>query len=149
MEFLKRFSDKSAEVRIAAIDAAKACYIAASSGNVAQNILSKATTSICGYYMRITMSKHPFHVDVLFLLAESLEGRLLDFDDKVRIRAVYAVCDLAKSNLSSFPSELILQAAERLRDKKVSRYYCYFAPQFLDGASLKHFSDICQKECNA
>ncbi|KAM3352868.1 hypothetical protein ACQJBY_024208 [Aegilops geniculata] len=89
-EFLKRFSDKSAEVRIAAIDAAKACYIAASSGNVAQNVL------------------------------KSLEGRLLDFDDKVRIRAVYAVCDLAKSNLSSFPSELILQAAERLRDKKIS-----------------------------
>lgn len=89
MEFLKRFSDKSAEVRIAAIDAAKACYIAASSGNVAQNILSKATTSICGYYMRITMSKHPFHVDVLFLLAESLEGRLLDFDDKVRIDPLF------------------------------------------------------------
>uniref|UniRef100_A0A453G0Q8 Sister chromatid cohesion protein n=2 Tax=Aegilops tauschii subsp. strangulata TaxID=200361 RepID=A0A453G0Q8_AEGTS len=89
-EFLKRFSDKSAEVRIAAIDAAKACYIAASSGNVAQKVL------------------------------KSLEGRLLDFDDKVRIRAVYAVCDLAKSNLSSFPSELILQAAERLRDKKIS-----------------------------
>ncbi|KAM3334027.1 hypothetical protein ACQJBY_028849 [Aegilops geniculata] len=119
-EFLKRFSDKSAEVRIAAIDAAKACYIAASSGNVAQKVLSKTTTFICGYYMRITMCKHPFHVDILFLSAESLEGRLLDFDDKVRIRAVYAVCDLAKSNLSSFPSELILQAAERLRDKKIS-----------------------------
>ncbi|VAH66427.1 unnamed protein product [Triticum turgidum subsp. durum] len=119
-EFLKRFSDKSAEVRIAAIDAAKACYIAASSGNVAQNVLSKTTTFICGHYMHITICKHPFHVDVLFLLAESLEGRLLDFDDKVRIRAVYAVCDLAKSNLSSFPSELILQAAERLRDKKIS-----------------------------
>ena len=88
-------------------------------------------------------------MDFFLILAESLEGRLLDFDDKVRIRAVYAVCDLAKSNLSSFPSELILQAAERLRDKKVSRYYCYFAPQFLDGASLKHFPDICQKECNA
>ncbi|KAM0917251.1 hypothetical protein ACQ4PT_009670 [Festuca glaucescens] len=100
MEFLKRFSDKSAEVRIAAIDAAKVCLvrlelfsqreIAVSSGNIAQDIL------------------------------KSLEGRLLDFDDKVRIRAVYAVCDLAKSNLSSFPSELILQAAERLRDKKIS-----------------------------
>ena len=41
MEFLKRFSDKSAEVRIAAIDAAKMCYIAASSGNIAHDILSK------------------------------------------------------------------------------------------------------------
>lgn len=90
MEFLKRFSDKSAEVRIASIDAAKACYIAVSSGNIAQDIL------------------------------KSLEGRLLDFDDKVRTRAVYAVCEIAKSNLSSFPSELVLQAAERLRDKKIS-----------------------------
>ncbi|KAF0902491.1 hypothetical protein E2562_017891, partial [Oryza meyeriana var. granulata] len=90
MEFLKRFSDKSAEVRIAAIDAAKACYMAVSSGNEAKDILTP------------------------------LEGRLLDFDDKVRIRAVAAVCDLAKSNLNTFPSEVILQAAERLRDKKVS-----------------------------
>jgi hypothetical protein len=52
MEFLKRFSDKSAEVRIAAIDAAKVCLvrleffsqkeIAVSSGNIAHDILSKA-----------------------------------------------------------------------------------------------------------
>uniref|UniRef100_A0A0D9V8B2 Tudor domain-containing protein n=1 Tax=Leersia perrieri TaxID=77586 RepID=A0A0D9V8B2_9ORYZ len=90
MEFLKRFSDKSAEVRIAAVDAAKACYMAVSFGNEAKDILT------------------------------SLEGRLLDFDDKVRIRAVAAVCDLAKSNLGSIPSEVILQAAERLRDTKVS-----------------------------
>ncbi|XP_040378681.1 sister chromatid cohesion protein PDS5 homolog A isoform X2 [Oryza brachyantha] len=90
MEFLKRFSDKSAEVRIAAVDAAKACYMAVSSGNEAKDILT------------------------------SLERRLLDFDDKVRIRAVAALCDLAKSNLGSFPSEVIIQAAERLRDKKVS-----------------------------
>ncbi|KAL6614101.1 hypothetical protein ACP70R_036371 [Stipagrostis hirtigluma subsp. patula] len=89
-EFLKRFSDKSAEVRIAAIDAAKACYMDALPGDEAQKIL------------------------------ESLEGRFLDFDDKVRIRAVHTVCDLAISNLSSFPPEVILQATERLRDKKVS-----------------------------
>jgi sister-chromatid-cohesion protein PDS5 len=89
-EFLKRFSDKSAEVRIAAIDAAKVCYMAISSGNEAEDILT------------------------------SLAGRLLDFDDKVRIRAVAAVCDMAKSNLNSFPAKVILQAAGRLRDKKVS-----------------------------
>lgn len=90
IEFLRRFSDKSAEVRIAAIDAAKACYMDVLSGNEAQDILT------------------------------SLKGRLLDFDDKVRIRAVHTVCDLAKSNLSSFPPEVILEAANRLRDKKVS-----------------------------
>ncbi|KAG2593232.1 hypothetical protein PVAP13_5NG110322 [Panicum virgatum] len=90
IEFLKRFSDKSAEVRIAAIDAAKACYMVKSSGDEAQDILT------------------------------SLQGRLLDFDEKVRIRAVNTVCDLAKSNLSLFPHEVILLAAERLRDKKAS-----------------------------
>ncbi|RLN05424.1 hypothetical protein C2845_PM13G14560 [Panicum miliaceum] len=90
IEFLRRFSDKSAEVRIAAIDAAKACYMVKSSGDEARDILT------------------------------SLQGRLLDFDEKVRIRAVNTVCDLAKSNLSSFPHEVILLAAERLRDKKAS-----------------------------
>lgn len=38
-EFLRRFSDKSAEVRIAAIDAAKACYMDKSSGDEAREIL--------------------------------------------------------------------------------------------------------------
>ncbi|KAJ1286407.1 hypothetical protein BS78_03G350000 [Paspalum vaginatum] len=88
IEFLRRFSDKSAEVRIAAIDAAKACYMDLS-GVEAQDILA------------------------------SLQGRLLDFDEKVRIRAVHTVCDLAKSN-SLFPPKVILEAAERLRDKKAS-----------------------------
>jgi sister-chromatid-cohesion protein PDS5 len=41
MEFLKRFSDKSAEVRIAAIDAAKECCKVVLSGNIAHDILSK------------------------------------------------------------------------------------------------------------
>lgn len=49
----------------------------------------------------------------------ALGGRLLDFDDKVRTQAVLAICDLAISNLTCFPSELVLQAVERLRDKKV------------------------------
>nr|CAB3478957.1 unnamed protein product [Digitaria exilis] len=87
-EFLRRFSDKSAEVRIAAIDAAKACYMDKSSGDEARNILT------------------------------SLQGRFLDFEEKVRMRAVNTVCDLAKSNPSSFPHGVVLLAAERLRDKK-------------------------------
>ncbi|XP_073000395.1 sister chromatid cohesion protein PDS5 homolog B isoform X2 [Typha latifolia] len=90
VEFLKRFSDKSTEVRMAAIECAKACYTALPSGNEAHDILA------------------------------ALEGRLLDFDDKVRTQAVIAVCDLAKSNLTCFPSEVVLHAVERLRDKKVS-----------------------------
>ncbi|WOL16058.1 sister chromatid cohesion protein [Canna indica] len=88
VEFLKRFSDKSTEVRVAAIECARECYMAHPFGKEAQDILS------------------------------AIEGRLLDFDDKVRIEAVFAVCDLAKSNLTYFPSEIVLQAVERLRDKK-------------------------------
>ncbi|URD78431.1 Sister chromatid cohesion protein PDS5 [Musa troglodytarum] len=90
VEFLKRLSDKSVEVRIAAIEHARECYFA-----------------------------HPFGSEARDILA-ALEGRLLDFDDKVRTEAVFAVCDLAKSSLTCFPSEIILQAVERLRDKKVS-----------------------------
>lgn len=71
-------------------------------------------------------------------LAASLEGRLLDFDEKVRIRAVHTVCDLAKSNLSS-SAKLILRAAERLRDKKVSiNCWCFSVQLFLYNASPKH-----------
>lgn len=49
----------------------------------------------------------------------AIQGRLLDHDDKVRMEAVNVVCELAKTNLCKF-SDLITQAAERLRDKKVS-----------------------------
>ncbi|XP_058091316.1 sister chromatid cohesion protein PDS5 homolog B [Magnolia sinica] len=90
VEFLKRFSDKSAEVRVSAVECSKACYMANPSGTEAIELLT------------------------------ALEGRLLDFDDKVRTQAVNAVCDLAKSNLRYIQPELILQAMERLRDKKVS-----------------------------
>lgn len=41
VEFLKRFSDKSSEIRIAAIECAKACYMADTSGSEARDILSE------------------------------------------------------------------------------------------------------------
>ncbi|KAF9608421.1 hypothetical protein IFM89_009787 [Coptis chinensis] len=90
VEFLKRFSDKSVEVRISALQCAKACYTAVPSGSETLEILA------------------------------ALEGRLLDFDDKVRTQAVVTVCDLAKSNLKCIPSEIILRAMERLRQEGVS-----------------------------
>ncbi|KAK1263732.1 hypothetical protein QJS04_geneDACA022342 [Acorus gramineus] len=111
VEFLNRFSDKSAEVRACAVECAKACYVANPWGTEAQSVLA------------------------------ALEGRLLDFDDKVRTKAVIAVCDLAKSSLTYIPfeySEMVSKAAERLRDKKdfvrknamqklleLYRAYCY------------------------
>ncbi|XP_058218154.1 sister chromatid cohesion protein PDS5 homolog B isoform X2 [Rhododendron vialii] len=90
LEFTKRFSDKSAEVRLGAISCAKAFYMTYSSGTEALEVLT------------------------------ALEGRLLDFDDRVRTQAVVVVCDLARANLKSVPHELISRATERLRDKKVS-----------------------------
>lgn len=41
IEFLKRFSDKSSEVRSSAVDCAKACYLVKSSGAEAFEILSE------------------------------------------------------------------------------------------------------------
>ncbi|KAL7603365.1 hypothetical protein Lser_V15G19189 [Lactuca serriola] len=90
IEFLNRFSDKSAAVRVNAVLCAKPFYFTNPSGEESIAVLS------------------------------ALEGRLLDFDDKVRIQAVAVVCDLAKSNLRPLPLEIIAQAAKRLRDKKVT-----------------------------
>ncbi|XP_076919857.1 sister chromatid cohesion protein PDS5 homolog B-like [Bidens hawaiensis] len=89
MEFINRFSDKSAAVRLIAVLCAKSFYLINPPGEESTMVLS------------------------------ALEGRLLDFDDKVRTQAVAVVCDLAKSNFRPVPSEMIAQAAKRLRDKKV------------------------------
>ncbi|GAB2260584.1 hypothetical protein Droror1_Dr00011439 [Drosera rotundifolia] len=89
-DLLKRFSDKVAEVRINAIRAVKACY-----------------------------SANPLMIDHKHVLA-SFEGRLLDSDYRVRMEAVIAVCDIARSNLRTFPGELLVRAADRLRDKMAS-----------------------------
>lgn len=40
VEFLRRFSDKSAEVRMAALKCGKQCYLANPSGNKASGVLS-------------------------------------------------------------------------------------------------------------
>ncbi|KAL6962149.1 hypothetical protein U1Q18_037103 [Sarracenia purpurea var. burkii] len=90
IEFTKRFSDKSAEVRIGAISCAKAFYMNNPSGTESLEVLA------------------------------ALEGRLLDFDERVRAHAVVAACELARDNLKSVPHNLISRATERLRDKKVS-----------------------------
>ncbi|KAG7980769.1 hypothetical protein I3843_05G200200 [Carya illinoinensis] len=90
LEFLKRFSDKSVEVRVSALQCVKAFYLANPSGTALHEVLT------------------------------ALEDRLLDFDDRVRMQAVIVACDLALSNLKSVPPKLISQATERLRDKKIS-----------------------------
>ncbi|KAL4183551.1 hypothetical protein AMTRI_Chr11g98840 [Amborella trichopoda] len=89
VEFLKRFSDKSAEVRLIAVECAKGCFMANPSGPETLEIVA------------------------------ALKGRLLDFDDKVRMQVVNVICDIAKVSPRCIPSELIMDASERLRDKKV------------------------------
>ncbi|KAK4276740.1 hypothetical protein QN277_014853 [Acacia crassicarpa] len=90
MEFLNRFSDKSVDVRISALQCAKAIYVANTSGREFHQII------------------------------RAIEDRLLDFDDRVRMQAILVACDLSKSNLQLAPSKLISQVTERIRDKKIS-----------------------------
>ncbi|XP_012567744.1 sister chromatid cohesion protein PDS5 homolog B isoform X3 [Cicer arietinum] len=89
VEFLKRFSDKSVDVRISALQCAKAFYVANPYGRESHDIIS------------------------------SVEGRLLDFDDRVRMQAVVVACDICSSNLMLVPLKLMSEATERLRDKKI------------------------------
>ncbi|GMJ02433.1 hypothetical protein like AT1G77600 [Hibiscus trionum] len=90
IEFLKRFGDKSSEVRVAALECAKACCLANPSG-----------------------------IESLELHT-AIKDRLLDFDDKVRMQAVIVACDITRSNLKYTSPEFISEFTERLRDKKIS-----------------------------
>ncbi|TYG84206.1 hypothetical protein ES288_D01G231300v1 [Gossypium darwinii] len=90
VEFLKRFADKSSEVRVTALQCAKACCLANPSG-----------------------------IESLELLP-AIKDRLLDFDDKVRMQAVIVACDIARSNLKYTSHEFVSEFTERLRDKKIS-----------------------------
>eukprot|EP00250_Pteridium_aquilinum_P017571 c23690_g1_i1 orf=2-3739(-) len=115
LEFLKRFTDKVAEVRLAMIDCAKDCLRANPSGNEATEILA------------------------------GLDDRILDSEEAIRLRAVVVVCELAKHNFKWVPNSLLKHIAERLRDKKVlvrkeafqrlSEVYRAYAGKCYDGVS--------------
>ncbi|XP_061341944.1 sister chromatid cohesion protein PDS5 homolog B [Gastrolobium bilobum] len=111
VEFLKRFSDKSVDVRISALQCAKAFYMANPYGRESNEIIT------------------------------SVEDRLLDVDDRVRMQAVLVACDISCSNLKHVPSKLISQTTERLRDKKIS--VRKRALQKL----IKVYQDYCKKCC--
>ncbi|CAM8937206.1 unnamed protein product [Rhodiola kirilowii] len=89
-DFLKKFSDISPEVRVSSVQCVKSYYMSNPYGPESDNLL------------------------------RALSDRLLDFDDSVRSHSVVVVCELAISNLKSFPAELISEATKRLRDKKIS-----------------------------
>ncbi|CAN8234143.1 unnamed protein product [Cochlearia groenlandica] len=107
-EFLRRFSDKSAEVRMAALKCGKECYLANSSGNKAAGVLS------------------------------AIQERLLDFDDKVRTQALIVACDIMKFNMKYAPLNLISEAIERLRDKKIH----------VRKKALQKLTEVYQEYCN-
>ncbi|KAJ7523458.1 hypothetical protein O6H91_18G050900 [Diphasiastrum complanatum] len=88
-EFLKRFTDKAVEVRLAMVECSRKCLMANPMGPEASEILS------------------------------ALNERLLDFDDKVRMVVVKAICDLAKANFKWVPMDVMKHVADRLRDKKI------------------------------
>lgn len=89
LEFLKRFTDKVADVRLTMIDCAKDCLRANPSGNEAAEILV------------------------------GLDDRILDSEESIRLRTVVVVCELAKQNFKWIPISVLKHIAERLRDKKV------------------------------
>lgn len=52
-------------------------------------------------------------------MSAAIQERLLDFDDRVRTQALVVACDIMKFSTKSVPLNLISEATERLRDKKV------------------------------
>ncbi|KAJ8766127.1 hypothetical protein K2173_021644 [Erythroxylum novogranatense] len=62
----------------------------------------------------------PVEKNLLNFYIVGVEGRLLDFDDKVRTQAVVAVRDLAISNLKFFPSE---SYQKPLKDFGIRRFF--------------------------
>ncbi|KAI5389665.1 hypothetical protein KIW84_075094 [Lathyrus oleraceus] len=76
-QFLRRFSDKSVDVRNSALQCAKAFYAADLFGRESLEMIT------------------------------SVEGQLLDFDDRVRMQTVTVACDICGSNLKRAPLKLM------------------------------------------
>ncbi|KAI5067093.1 hypothetical protein GOP47_0017621 [Adiantum capillus-veneris] len=90
LEYLKRFTDKAVDVRLAMVKCAKQCLLAHPSGPKARDFLS------------------------------ALSDRLQDFETEVRLHAVLAICDVAQSNPQLTLVNEMKRVAERLRDKEVT-----------------------------
>lgn len=86
VEYVKRFTDKAVEVRLAMVECAKQCLLANPSGPRARQFLN------------------------------ALSDRLQDFDNGVRLHVVLAICDFAESNPEFTLVDELKRVAERLRD---------------------------------
>ncbi|KAL0443057.1 UNVERIFIED_CONTAM: Sister chromatid cohesion protein PDS5 [Sesamum latifolium] len=89
LEFLKRLTDRVAEVRTSVLEHLKICLLV-----------------------------NPFRAEAPRIIS-ALCDRLLDYDENVRKQVVSVVCDVACRALTSIPVETIKLVAERLRDKSL------------------------------
>ncbi|CAM8921419.1 unnamed protein product [Rhodiola kirilowii] len=88
-EFLKRLTDRVAEVRMAVLENIQSCLLSNPSRPEASQIFS------------------------------ALQERLLDFDERVRKQVVSVICDMMCYDMRSVPVETFKLIAERLRDESV------------------------------
>ncbi|XP_057765095.1 sister chromatid cohesion protein PDS5 homolog A isoform X2 [Salvia miltiorrhiza] len=93
-EFLKRLTDRVAEVRMSVLEHVKSCLLV-----------------------------NPFRPEAPQIIS-ALCDRLLDYEESVRKKVVSVVCDVVCHAVTSIPIETIKLVAERLRDKSllVKRY---------------------------
>ncbi|CAI9783991.1 unnamed protein product [Fraxinus pennsylvanica] len=90
LEFLKRLTDRTVEVRMSVLERMKICLLA-----------------------------DPFRAEALQMIS-ALCDRLLDYDDVVRKQVVCVLSDVACHALTSMPLGNIKLISERLRDKSLS-----------------------------
>ncbi|XP_042029643.1 sister chromatid cohesion protein PDS5 homolog B-like isoform X1 [Salvia splendens] len=93
-EFLKRLTDRVAEVRMSVLEHVKSCLLV-----------------------------NPFRPEAPQIIS-ALCDRLLDYEESVRKKVVSVVCDVVCHTITSIPDETIKLVSERLKDKSllVKRY---------------------------
>ncbi|KAH0459071.1 hypothetical protein IEQ34_011885 [Dendrobium chrysotoxum] len=89
-EFVKRLTDRVADIRVSVIGHLKNCLM-----------------------LNTSRAEAP-------LIIKALSDRLLDYDENVRKHVVAAICDLACHSVKVIPVETAKIVAERLRDKSLS-----------------------------
>jgi sister-chromatid-cohesion protein PDS5 len=91
-QFLRRFGDKLPEIRV----------------------------EMCGWGAQFLAAGAAGDAAVAEEIAGYLEDRLIDYEEKVRIAAVSAVCDVAETTPRAVDPELLMAVGERMLDKKAN-----------------------------
>ncbi|EPS60029.1 hypothetical protein M569_14775, partial [Genlisea aurea] len=90
LEFLKRLSDRAAEVRMCVLE-----------------------------HFRTYLLQNSSQSEEAHQIISALSERFLDYDENVRKQVVSVVCDVACHSLTSIPMEIVKLLSERLRDKSL------------------------------